>query len=111
MTPDWYVGIVAFKASTGSLKVDIALFQGKPSKTYQVLLWHDYALPGQSFWVIGTLATEGSGRGSRTISYSLTAGTYILGIDLMWDDGTSHQQILSAGSGVHGLQNSITIPS
>ena len=110
MTPDWYVGIMAFKASPGSLRVHVALTQGKPLKTYKVLLWYDYAMPGKGYWIIGTLTTDGSGRGSATISYSLTASTYILGIDLMWDDGTSHQQILSAGTGVLGLQNSITIP-
>lgn len=109
MTPDWYVGFMAFKASAGSLDVDIFLTQGKPSTTYLVLLWHDYRMPGQGYWVIGTLTTDDSGRGSANINFPLTAGPYTLGIDLQWDDGTSHQEILSAGSGVLGLQNSITI--
>jgi hypothetical protein len=110
MTEEWYVGIMSFKASPGSLRVDIALFEGKPSTTYDVLLWYNYRMPGQGYWVIGTLTTSGSGRGSTLISYTLTSGAYILGIDLRWDDGTSHQEILSAGTGVLGLQNPVIIP-
>jgi hypothetical protein len=110
MTEEWYVGIMSFKASSGNLRVDIALTEGKPSTTYQVLLWYNYGMSGQGYWTIGTLTTGISGRASIGIDYALAAGTYVLGIDLKWDDGTNHQEILSAGNGLLGLQNSVTIP-
>jgi hypothetical protein len=108
MTPEFYVGTVGFKASSGSLGIDITLVFGKPSVNYDVLLWYDYGTGGW-YWDIGDLGTDGSGRGSASITYGLSPGTYILGLDLYWHTG-GWQEILSAGNGLYGLQNSITIP-
>lgn len=110
MTPEYYVGTVGFAATSGKLEIDATLILGGSSRTYDVLLWHDYGLAGQGYWTIGTLTTDASGRGSVSITYDLTPGDYFLGLDLYWHSG-GWQEILSAGNGVYGLQIPFTIPT
>ena len=109
MTPEYYVGTVAFKASSGSLRVDMTLIFGRLSTTYYVTLWHDYNTAAVGYWTIGSLNTDSNGQGSESITYNLSPGTYSLGLDL-WTFNGGWQEILSAGSGLYGLQNSIVIP-
>lgn len=108
-----FVGNVTLVPTPGYLSVSLYLYAGQHSVTYNILLWRNYGTPSQYYVTLPwTLTTDSNGYAH--IEFTLgpaPPGTYVLGIDLQ-NPGSSgyYQEILTAGSGLYGLANTIVIP-